>query len=80
MITYCKAIDNVAIIKRFGLLAELFEKNDLKNFISYAKHQVNQRYNVFDPLGIDVGEFVNDWRLRLNISRDEILDICNKQY
>lgn len=80
MIAYCKSIDNVAVVKRLGFLAELFEKEDLKNFISYAKLQVNQRYNVFDPLGIEAGEFVNDWRLRLNISRDEILDICNKQY
>ena len=80
MVTYCKAIDNIAVTKRLGFLAELFEKKDFENFINYAKEQVNQRYNNFDPLGMDTGEFLNDWRLRLNISRDEILDICNKQY
>lgn len=80
MIAYCKAIDNTAVIKRLGFLAELCGKKDLKSFVSFARQQVNQRYNVFDPLGFDAGEFVNEWRLRLNISRDEILDICTKQY
>ncbi len=80
MITYCMAIDNFAATKRMGFLAELFEKIGLKTFIKYAKQQKNQSYNVFDPSGTDKGEFINDWRLRLNISRKEILDICNKQY
>jgi len=44
------------------------------------KQQINKKYNVFDPVGTDKGEFVNDWRLGLNISRNEILGICNKQY
>jgi len=80
MISYCKAISNISATKRMGFLAELLDKKGLKNFIRYAKHQINKKYNVFDPTGTDKGEFVNDWRLRLNISRNEILDICNKQY
>lgn len=80
MITCCTAINNIAATKRMGFLAELLDKNGLKSFIRYAKQQINKKYNVFDPAGTDNGEFVNEWRLRLNISRDEILDICNKQY
>jgi predicted transcriptional regulator of viral defense system len=80
LIDYCKAVDNIAATKRMGFLAELLDKKGLKTFIKYAKQQVNIKYNVFDPAGNDKGEFVNDWRLRLNISRNEILDICNKQY
>lgn len=80
MITYCMAISNIAATKRMGFLAELLDKKGLKSFIKYAKGQINIKYNVFDPAGSDKGEFVNDWRLRLNISREEILDICNKQY
>jgi predicted transcriptional regulator of viral defense system len=80
MIACCKAINNIAAIKRMGFLAELLDKKGLKNFIRYAKQQINKKYNVFDPAGINNGEFVNEWRLRLNISRDEILDICNNQY
>jgi predicted transcriptional regulator of viral defense system len=80
MVAYCTAIANIAVTKRMGFLAELLKNKGLKTFIKYAKQQVNKKYNVFDPAGTDKGEFVNDWRLRLNISRDEILDICNKQY
>ena len=80
MITYCMAMGNIAATKRMGFLAELLDKKGLKNFIRYAKGQINKKYNVFDPAVTDKGEFVNDWRLRLNISRNEILDICNKQY
>jgi predicted transcriptional regulator of viral defense system len=80
MIPYCIAIDNIAATKRMGLLAELLEKKGLKSFVKYAKQQKNQSYNVFDPSGTDNGEFIKQWRLRLNIRRDEILDICNKQY
>lgn len=80
MIEYCNAINNIAATKRMGYLAELLEKKGLKNFIRFAKERVNIKYNVFDPAGSDKGEFVNEWRLRLNISREEILDICNKQY
>lgn len=80
MITYCMAINNIAATKRMGFLAELLEKKGLKAFIKYAKQQKNKSYNVFDPSGTDRGEFVNHWRLRLNISRNEILNICNKQY
>jgi len=80
MIAYCIAIDNMAATKRMGFLAELLEKKGLKAFVKYAKQNANRKYNIFAPTGIDKGEFVNDWRLRLNISRDEILDICNKQY
>jgi predicted transcriptional regulator of viral defense system len=78
MINYCMAIDNIAATKRMGFLAELFEKKGLKSFVKYAKQQINKKYNVFDPASTDKGEFINDWRLRLNVSREEILDICNK--
>lgn len=80
MIEYCGAINNIAATKRMGFLAELFEKNGLKSFIRFAKEQVKEAYNPFDPQGSDSGNFNAEWRLRLNISKDELLDIANKQY
>ncbi len=80
MMVYCKAINNIAITKRMGYLAELLNKKGMKSFINFALKEVNEKYNLFDPFGIEEGEFVNKWRLRLNISSEEILDICNKQY
>jgi len=80
MIAYCKAINNIAATKRMGYLAELLDKPGLKTFIRYAKEQVNPKYNLFDPQGGEKGDFVGEWKLRLNITKEEILDITNKQY
>lgn len=80
MIDYCQAINNTAAIKRIGFLAELFEKKGFKLFIAFAKEQIKDAYNSFDPYGADVGTYVAEWRLKLNISKDELLDIANKQY
>lgn len=80
MIRYCKAIGNIAVTKRIGFLAELFEKKSLQEFSEFARKQAKGKYNVIDPQGPEKGEFVSEWKLRLNISREELLDIANKQY
>ncbi len=80
LIAYCKAIANKAVTKRMGLLAEMMKAEQLKSFIDFAKKEVNQKYNLFDPAGKDEGEFVNAWRLRLNIDKEQIRNIINKQY
>jgi predicted transcriptional regulator of viral defense system len=80
MIDYCRTVNNIAATKRMGFLAELFEKKGLKSFISFAKEQVKDAYNPIDPHGHDSGSFIAEWRLKLNITKDELLDIANKQY
>lgn len=80
MIDYCRAANNIAATKRMGFLAELFEKKRLKSFIGFAKEQIKDAYNPFDPHGSDSGSFNAEWRLKLNITKDELLDITNKQY
>lgn len=80
MITYCRAVNNIAATKRMGFLAELFEKRGLKLFIRFAKNQTKDAYNPLDPQGADSGSFNSEWKLRLNISKEKLLDIANKQY
>lgn len=80
MIEYCQAVNNQAATKRLGYLAELLEKKGLKSFIRFAKNQVKQSYNPFDPLSTDHGKFNAEWKLRLNITENELLEITNKQY
>lgn len=80
MIQYAKAINNIAAIKRMGYLAELFEKPGMKTFIRYASQQVREAYNPIDPQGPDRGEYDRNWRLRLNISKTELLGLAKKTY
>lgn len=77
MTEYCKVIGNIAAIKRMGFLTEFLGKQDMKSFVSYAREQVNRRYSPFDPSGTDKGEFIVEWKLRLNISKEKIKIICN---
>jgi len=80
LIHYCEVINNIAVIKRMGFLSELLEKKGLKEFISWARNQINERYNPIDAGGPDIGEFENSWRLRLNVSREEITNLANETY
>jgi predicted transcriptional regulator of viral defense system len=80
MIEYSKAVNNLAAIKRMGYLAELLDKKDLKPFIRFAKNQLTQTYNTLNPLGSEEGKYYAEWKLKLNISETEIIDIINKQY
>ena len=80
MIDYCTTVNNIAATKRMGYLAELFGKKGLKTFIRYAKNRIKESYNLLDSQGPDTGTFNAEWRLKLNISKEELLDIANKQY
>lgn len=80
MIRYCEAVNNRATTKRMGYLSELLNKTGMKAFVRFAKEQVKQAYNPIDPIGADKGKFNAEWRLKLNITEAEIMDITNKQY
>jgi predicted transcriptional regulator of viral defense system len=80
LIRYCKIINNIAVIKRLGYLVEISGKKNMNTFIRFAKSKLNERPNLFDPLGADVGLYNTDWKLRLNISKENILDLINQQY
>jgi len=80
LIAACGAIHNIAATKRMGYLAELSGKANLREFVRYARNQTNERYSLFDPAGEEEGEFVSQWKLRLNISADDILNIINRPH
>ncbi|GHU95874.1 hypothetical protein FACS1894156_6140 [Bacteroidia bacterium] len=77
---YCEAVNNIAVTKRLGFLAELFEKKNLQSFIKYARSKVNRSYNLFDTFGENIGETNSVWRLRMNLSKEDILGIVKNQY
>lgn len=80
LIKYCEAIRNISATKRMAFLAELLEKRKFARFLKYAEKVVNPRYVLMDPFGLEKGAFDSKWKLRLNISEEEIMDICNKEY
>ncbi len=80
MIEYCKIASNIAVTKRLACLAEILKKEKFTPFLKYGKSVVNEAYTLFDPFGSNEGEFIKEWKIRLNIPREQILDICNKQY
>ena len=80
MITYAEAVNNISVIKRIGFLAELLNKKGMKTFIKYAKQKINKKYTLIDSTGENKGEFVSDWKLRLNVSRDKIIQLSKELY
>ena len=80
LVEYCKAIGNISVLKRLAFLTGLLEKNKMSRFLKYAEGQVNPRYVLMDPFGEESGVFNNKWKLRLNISEEEIRSICSKLY
>lgn len=78
LIQYCERINNIALIKRLGCLAAMTKPTDLSMFVQFARTRVNKRYNLFDPMGNNSGDFVSEWRLRMNISRNEISEIVKR--
>jgi len=80
LMDYCESINNVAVIKRLGFLAELFEKKNLSSFVKFARSKVNRSYNLFDIFGENTGETNSDWRLKMNVSNEAILGIVQNQY
>ncbi len=77
LIEYCKAINNKAAIKRMGFIAELLDKKGMKSFVRYAKSEINNSYDLFDPLGERTGQALGTWRLRMNLTIPQIMAICN---
>ena len=80
LIQYCTAIDNVSVTKRLAFLTDLLKKPKMKRFLKYAEGEVNARNILMDPFGEEKGLFNAKWKLRLNMTEEELLDICNKQY
>lgn len=80
MISYCQAVQNISATKRMAYLAEIFDKPRMPAFLEYAQGIVNEKYNLFDPFGNNEGHFVKKWKLRMNLSEQDILSLANKQY
>ena len=80
LIIYCTAVNNIAATKRMGFLSELFVKKELSPFIAFARSTINRTYNLFDPFGEQAGIRDSRWYLRLNLSKETIVNIKENRY
>ncbi|TKS55664.1 type IV toxin-antitoxin system AbiEi family antitoxin domain-containing protein [Mesohalobacter halotolerans] len=80
LVAYAKAYNNIAVTKRLGFLAEHFRAEQLKSFIKFAKSKVNKKYSLIDAGGLEQGEFVSQWKLRLNVSYDNLKAMAQNTY
>ncbi|MCK4661771.1 MAG: hypothetical protein KAT68_02810 [Bacteroidales bacterium] len=74
---YCESVKNTGVTKKLGFLTELFEKKNSQGFIRYAKSKVTKTINNFDPWGSNEGKIITRWGLRLNMSKEDILNMRN---
>ncbi len=77
LVRYCKAINNISVVKRLAYLTELLCKKNMEYFIDYALSVRNKKYNLFEHNGEQKGKGLKKWRLILNMNDDEILEIAN---
>lgn len=80
IIEYAEAINNISAIKRMGFMAELLDKRGMQLFIKYAKSKANNKYNLIDPATENSGAFIAKWKLRLNVGKEEIIDLAKELY
>ncbi|MCC5943861.1 MAG: hypothetical protein JJT94_02930 [Bernardetiaceae bacterium] len=78
MIRYCRAVRNIAIVKKMAYLIEILNKKGLDSFLAYAKKLTNQKYTLFDDLGEKKGILIHKWKLQMNLDKKNILEIVKK--
>jgi len=77
---YAVQMNNLSVIKRVGYLSELFEKENMGKFRGKAQMLINNSYSLLDPMGENTGKFDSVWKLRINIPKENLLDIVQKMY
>ena len=74
LVNYALRIGVGAVIRRIGFLLELFEINSPRD-IKRLQESLSATYAILDPLLPDEGKFLARWRLRLNVSPEEIQSV-----
>jgi len=75
LINYGERLGNLSVMKRLAFLSELFEMPYYSRFRESITRRMNNRYTILDPTGPDEGEFIKTWKIRLNLSRSQLMDI-----
>ena len=74
LVEYAEKINKGAIYRRLGFLLELYEI-DCTSAIGKLQNKVTTGYQLLDPILLDEGKHNARWRLRLNVSEEELLAV-----
>ncbi|MBL7111909.1 MAG: hypothetical protein ISS19_08215 [Bacteroidales bacterium] len=75
LLDYGKRLGNLSVLKRLAFLSEVFRMSGYRPFRDTVASMLNDRYTPLDPMGPFEGEFVSTWKIRLNISRSQLLEL-----
>ena len=75
MIEYGTKMDNLSILKRIAYISELIGKEELSDFRKFVQSILNKKYTLLEHNGNPTGKTNNKWKLILNITNDEILNM-----
>jgi len=71
LVDYALRLSVGAVIRRLGYLLETYEVGAPRE-LNRLRRRLTPTYAILDPLLPDEGKFTTRWRLRLNVSPDEI--------
>ena len=75
LVGYALRMDVGAVIRRLGFLIELFELQGADQEVARLREPLTATYCSLDPTLPAEGRFVARWKLRLNVSPEEILSV-----
>ena len=71
LVEYALMLDVGAVYRRLGYLLELFEAKE-KDQLELLRKKLTASYVLLDPSLPAEGKFIARWKLRLNVSPEEI--------
>jgi predicted transcriptional regulator of viral defense system len=71
LVEYALMVDIGAVYRRLGYLLELFETEEIGQ-LELLRKKLTATYALLDPMLPTEGKFIARWRLRLNVSPEEI--------
>ena len=80
LLEYGKKVGNLSVLKRMAYLSELWEMKGFDDFRSEVSRMLNSKYSLLDPFGDNRGPFINKWKIRSNIGKDDLDGIREKIY
>lgn len=74
LVEYALKIDKGIVYRRLGFLLEVYQMAD-DNFLQKLQEKISKKHLLLDPTLIDEGNYNSKWKLRLNVTEDELKSV-----